>query len=105
MRHEAVGLNYIDVYFRTGLYKTALPATPGMEGAGIVIGVGSGVTTVKEGDRVAYAGGPLGAYASERVIAGRPPRHPARWDRLQDGGGDDAAGYDRAISPAPHLPS
>ena len=69
IRHGAVGLNYIDVYFRTGLYKTALPTTLGMEGAGTVLAVGDGVTTVKPGDRVAYAGGPLGAYATERVIA------------------------------------
>jgi NADPH2:quinone reductase len=69
VRHGAVGLNYIDVYFRTGLYKTALPTTLGMEGAGTVLAVGDGVTTVKPGDRVAYAGGPLGAYATERVIA------------------------------------
>ncbi len=69
IRHEAVGLNYIDVYFRTGLYKTALPATPGMEGAGTVLAVGDGVTTVKPGDRVAYAGGALGAYSAARVIA------------------------------------
>ena len=69
VRHEAVGLNYIDVYFRTGLYKTALPATPGMEAAGTVLAVGAGVTEVKPGDRVAYAGGPIGAYASERAIA------------------------------------
>ena len=69
VRHAAVGLNYIDVYFRTGLYKTALPAVIGMEGAGTVIAVGDGVTTVKQGDRVAYAGGALGAYATERVIA------------------------------------
>jgi NADPH2:quinone reductase len=69
VKHEAVGLNYIDVYFRTGLYKSPLPATLGMEGAGTVVAVGDGVTTVKPGDRVAYAGGPLGAYATERVIA------------------------------------
>jgi NADPH2:quinone reductase len=69
IRHGAVGLNYIDVYFRTGLYKSALPTTIGMEGAGTVLAVGDGVTTVKPGDRVAYAGGPLGAYATERVIA------------------------------------
>jgi NADPH2:quinone reductase len=68
IRHEAVGLNYIDVYFRTGLYKTPLPTTPGMEGAGVVLAVGEGVTVVKEGDRVAYAGGPLGAYSTIRVI-------------------------------------
>jgi NADPH2:quinone reductase len=69
IRHEAVGLNYIDVYFRTGLYKTNLPATPGMEGAGVVRAVGSAVTDLKPGDRIAYAGGPIGAYATDRVIA------------------------------------
>jgi NADPH:quinone reductase len=69
IHHAAVGLNYIDVYFRNGLYKTALPTSLGMEGAGTVLAVGDGVTTVKPGDRVAYAGGALGAYATERVIA------------------------------------
>ena len=69
VRHEAVGLNYIDVDVRTGLYKAPLPATPGMEGAGTVLAVGAGVTEVKPGDRVAYAGGPIGAYATERAIA------------------------------------
>jgi NADPH2:quinone reductase len=68
LRHEAIGLNYIDIYYRTGLYRTALPAVLGMEGAGIVCAVGSEVTDVTVGDRVAYAGGPLGAYATERVI-------------------------------------
>lgn len=68
IRHEAVGLNYIDVYFRTGLYKAPLPATIGMEGAGVVIALGEGVTDLRPGDRVAYAGGPIGAYATERVI-------------------------------------
>jgi NADPH2:quinone reductase len=68
IKHEAVGLNYIDVYFRTGLYKAALPATPGMEGAGTVLAVGANVTDLQPGDRVAYAGGPIGAYATERVI-------------------------------------
>ncbi len=69
VRHEAVGLNYIDVYFRTGLYKAPLPSTPGMEAAGVVAAVGPSVTEVKPGDRVAYAGGPIGAYATERAIA------------------------------------
>lgn len=69
IHHEAVGLNYIDVYFRTGLYKApSLPAILGMEGAGTVSAVGTGVTTLKPGDRVAYASAPIGAYASERVI-------------------------------------
>jgi NADPH2:quinone reductase len=68
IRHHAVGLNYIDVYFRTGLYKTALPATLGMEGAGTVLAVGSEVKDLKPGDRIAYAGGSIGAYATERVM-------------------------------------
>jgi NADPH2:quinone reductase len=69
LHHEAVGLNYIDIYFRTGLYKTQLPATIGMEGAGTIIAIGDSVRDLSPGDRVAYAGGPLGAYATERVIA------------------------------------
>jgi NADPH2:quinone reductase len=69
IHQDAVGLNYIDVYFRTGLYKApSLPATIGMEGAGTVKAVGDGVTGLAVGDRVAYAG-PIGAYATERVIA------------------------------------
>jgi len=68
VRHAAVGLNYIDVYFRTGLYKPpTLPFTPGMEAAGTVEAVGEGVTVVKPGDRVAYAGA-LGAYAEMRAL-------------------------------------
>ncbi|MEW6668398.1 MAG: quinone oxidoreductase [Thermodesulfobacteriota bacterium] len=69
IRHEAVGLNFIDIYHRSGLYPLpSLPAIPGMEGAGIVEAVGDGVTEVKLGDRVAYAGLPPGAYAEMRVI-------------------------------------
>ena len=69
VRHEAVGLNFIDVYHRTGLYPLpSLPATPGMEGAGIVEEIGEGVTEVAVGDRVAYAGIPPGAYAQVRRI-------------------------------------
>lgn len=69
IRHEAVGLNFIDVYFRTGLYKASqMPFIPGQEGAGTVVAVGEGVTNVKIGDRVAYTG-VMGAYADERVIA------------------------------------
>ncbi|MCH9764869.1 MAG: quinone oxidoreductase [Alphaproteobacteria bacterium] len=68
LRHAAIGLNYIDVYHRSGLYPlTDLPAIIGMEGAGDVIAVGSDVTDVKVGDRVGYAGS-LGAYAEERLI-------------------------------------
>lgn len=68
IRHHAIGLNYIDVYHRTGLYKPpGLPAVIGMEGAGEVIAAGPGVTGMAPGDRVAYAD-PLGAYAEERLI-------------------------------------
>ena len=67
LRQEAVGLNFIDVYHRTGLYKQTLPFTPGVEGAGVVEAVGDDVTNVKKGDRVAYAG-PVGGYAEERLI-------------------------------------
>ncbi len=68
VRHEAVGLNYIDTYHRTGLYPLPLPAGLGLEGAGIVEAVGEGVTAVRVGDRVAYAGGPVGAYSQVRCM-------------------------------------
>lgn len=68
VRHHACGLNYIDVYFRTGLYPQPLPAGLGMEGAGVVEAVGEGVSHVKPGDRVAYAARPPGAYAEARVM-------------------------------------
>ncbi|MGH7106935.1 MAG: quinone oxidoreductase family protein [Acetobacteraceae bacterium] len=70
VRHQAVGLNFVDVYFRSGLYKAPnLPFTPGMEGAGTVLAVGAGVNGLAPGDRVAYGTGAMGAYATERVIA------------------------------------
>lgn len=69
VRHRAVGLNFIDTYHRTGFYPVGnLPATPGLEGAGVVEAIGEGVTEVSVGQRVAYAGGPLGAYAEMRNI-------------------------------------
>ncbi len=69
LRHGAVGLNYIDVYHRSGLYPLeAFPGIIGMEGAGEVLAVGEGVSEVQPGDRVAYAGQPPGAYATERLI-------------------------------------
>jgi len=68
VRNEAVGLNYIDTYHRTGLYPLdALPAIPGLEGAGTVVATGEGVTDLGVGDRVAYAN-PIGAYAQERIM-------------------------------------
>ena len=66
VRHAACGINFIDVYFRTGLYPQALPGGLGMEGAGVVEAIGAGVTEVKVGDRVAYAGRPNGAYSEVR---------------------------------------
>ena len=67
--HEAIGLNFIDVYHRTGLYPLpSLPVVPGLEGAGRVDAVGAGVTELAVGDRVAYAGVPPGAYAEVRCI-------------------------------------
>jgi NADPH2:quinone reductase len=69
VRQAAAGLNFIDVYHRTGLYPQPLPFTPGVEGAGTVERVGEGVNDLKAGDRVAYAG-PIGGYAEERVIEG-----------------------------------
>ncbi|HJW24217.1 MAG TPA: quinone oxidoreductase [Rhodocyclaceae bacterium] len=79
IRHAAVGLNFIDTYHRTGLYPVPLPSGIGLEGAGVVEAVGDGVTGLQPGDRVAYAGGPLGAYAEVRNI----PAH--RLLKLPDG--------------------
>lgn len=86
IHHTAVGLNYIDIYFRTGLYKApSLPATLGMEAAGVVRAVGANVTEIAVGDRVAYATGPIGAYATDRVISAD------RLIKLPDGIGDQTA--------------
>ena len=68
VRHHASGLNFIDVYQRTGLYQNPLPLTLGMEGAGIVEAVGAGVTHLKAGDRAAYASNPPGSYSECRVM-------------------------------------
>lgn len=68
IRHEAIGINFIDTYHRTGLYPVKLPCTPGGEAAGVIDAVGDGVTRHKVGDRVAYSGG-FGAYAEANVVA------------------------------------
>ncbi|MEV4430694.1 quinone oxidoreductase [Streptomyces sp. NPDC049602] len=68
IRHVAVGLNFADTYFRTGLYPVRLPDGIGVEASGVVEAVGEGVTHVTEGDRVTYTGSPLGAYSTERVM-------------------------------------
>ena len=73
IRQSAIGVNFIDVYHRTGLYPLPLPTGIGSEGAGVVEAIGSGVTDIAVGDRVAYAGGAIGAL--RRSAAG--PRRPA----------------------------
>ena len=85
VRHTAIGVNFIDTYHRSGLYPQVLPATLGMEAAAVVEAVGTGVDIVRKGQRVAYAGGPIGAYAERRRI-------PAdRLVPLPDAIGDDVA--------------
>ena len=68
IRQHAIGLNFIDIYYRTGLYATALPHGLGFEGAGVVEAVGSNVKFLKAGDRVAYPQGPIGAYSELRTM-------------------------------------
>ncbi|MCP2279489.1 quinone oxidoreductase family protein [Nocardia amikacinitolerans] len=68
IRHEAVGLNFADTYFRSGLYPAPLPAGMGVEAAGVIQAVGPGVDGFRPGDRVTYTGSPLGAYSTERVM-------------------------------------
>ena len=80
IRHDAIGVNFIDIYFRLGLYPLPnLPTVLGVEGAGIVEAIGDGVTDLMPGDRVAYAGAPVGAYAATRLLP------HARAIRLPDG--------------------
>ncbi len=68
VRHSAIGVNFIDTYHRSGLYKMPLPSGIGKEAAGVVEAIGEGVTAVKPGDRVVYCDGPLGSYSSERNL-------------------------------------
>jgi NADPH2:quinone reductase len=72
VRHTAIGVNFIDVYYRSGLYPATLPSGLGVEGAGVIEEIGPGVTGLVVGDRVAYCGGPLGSYATARVL---PAQH------------------------------
>jgi NADPH2:quinone reductase len=77
VRHEAIGVNFIDTYHRTGLYKNPLPSGLGLEGAGVVEALGEDVTRFKVGDRIAYCTGPVGAYAEAHVVsAARAVRVP-----------------------------
>ncbi len=87
IKQAACGLNYIDVYFRTGEYPQPLPAGIGMEGAGVIEAVGAGVTHLKPGDRAAYASRPPGAYAEVRVM---PAAHVVRIP--------DSIGFDTAAA-------
>ncbi len=85
VKHTAIGLNFIDTYHRSGLYPLPLPSGLGLEGAGVVEAVGANVTWVKPGDRVAYAGGPPGAYSEVRLV----PAH--RLVKIPDGISDQTA--------------
>ena len=91
VRHVAVGLNFADTYFRTGLYPAPLPAGMGVEAAGVIEAVGPGVTDFAEGDRVTYTGSPLGAYSTERVMDAAPADQAARRDPVRDRRRDDDA--------------
>lgn len=85
IRHHAVGLNFADTYFRTGVYPVALPAGMGVEASGVIEATGPGVPDFGVGDRVTYTGSPLGAYSTERVM---PAEHLIR---LPDGIAFDTA--------------
>ncbi|MEO2217193.1 quinone oxidoreductase [Chromobacterium vaccinii] len=85
VRHTAIGVNFIDTYQRSGLYPLPLPSGLGSEAAGVVEAVGEGVAGLAPGDRVAYAGGPLGAYSTERLIAAE------HLVKLPDGVSDETA--------------
>ena len=85
VRHTAVGLNYIDTYHRSGAYPLPLPSGIGLEAAGVVEEVGTGVTSLKAGDRVAYGAGPIGAYSQARNMPAN------RLSKLPDNIGDQTA--------------
>jgi NADPH:quinone reductase len=85
IRHTAIGLNYIDTYHRSGLYPVSMPSGIGLEAAGVVEAVGQGVTTLREGDRVAYGTGALGAYSEARNFPAN------RLVKIPDSIGDETA--------------
>jgi len=85
VRHKAIGVNFIDTYHRTGLYKNSLPSGLGLEAAGVIDAIGANVTRFKQGDRVAYCSGPIGAYAEAHVV------NEARAVKLREGVSFDIA--------------
>jgi len=94
---EAAGVNFIDVYHRTGAYQTGLPLTPGVEGAGEVAAVGMDVSQFERGDRVAYAM-VMGIVRGIRDGPRRKGRSGARWVRSASSSGRDAPGHDGSLS-------
>ena len=104
IRHEAVGMNFADTYFRTGLYPAPLPAGMGVEAAGVVEAVGAGVEDFAPGDRVTYTGSPLGAYSTERVM---PAEHLDRnghgYVSLRVKGADWASTFELTVKKAYKL--
>ena len=102
VRLEAAGVNFIDVYQRSGLYKGQLPFSLGLEGAGVVEAVGAGVTTVRAGDRVAWTGVP-GSYATHNVVPADRLVTLARRSGRARGGGRHAPGHDRALPRPLHV--
>lgn len=94
IRHTAIGLNFIDTYFRSGLYPMPLPGIIGMEGAGVVDDIGTGVTEFKKGDRVCYATRPIGAYVQYRTLS------ESRLIKIPDGITDEqaAAGIEKGMT-------
>ena len=85
VKHKAIGVNFIDIYHRTGLYKVPLPSGLGLEASGVVESIGPGVTRFREGDRIAYASGPVGAYSEAANV------HANRAVKIPEGVSDDIA--------------
>ena len=104
VRHEAVGLNFADTYFRSGLYPAQLPAGMGVEGAGVVEEIGEGVVDFAVGDRVTYTGSPLGAYATERIMASSDLIALPDGIAFRHRGRHDHARTDCRLPSASHLP-
>ena len=104
VRHTAIGVNYIDVYDRTGLYPGELPSGLGREAAGVITAVGRKVRGFRVGDRVAYVHPKPGAYSELRNVPRRAAGEGAEGRLRRAGGRPDAEGPDRAVPAAPHLP-